>query len=38
MLVESEVELLEKVMHWKAALEAKGLKVNMAKTKVMKVS
>ena len=36
LLVESEEDLMEKVMHWKAALEAKGLKVNMAKTKVMR--
>ena len=36
MQAESVEELMEKVMHWKAALKAKGLKVNMAKTKVMR--
>ena len=36
LLAESVEELIEKVMRWKAALEAKGLKVNMAKTKVMR--
>src|SRR5271157_5206058 len=36
LLAESENELMEKVTHWKVALEAKGLKVNMGKTKVMR--
>ena len=32
---ETKFELLEKVDRWKQGLEAKGLRVNMGKTKVM---
>jgi hypothetical protein len=34
-LAESEEELKKKVLKWKKAMEAKGLKVNLGKTKVM---
>jgi hypothetical protein len=36
LLAESEEELMEKFRHWKDGMEAKGLRVNMEKTKVMK--
>jgi len=32
---ESEESLLDKIVKWKSGLEAKGLKMNMVKTKVM---
>ena len=35
LIAESEEELRQKVRNWKDALEAKGLKVNVNKTKVM---
>ena len=35
LLAESEVDLKEKLKNWKATMEAKGMKVNLAKTKVM---
>ena len=36
LLADSEELLVEKIMRWKAGLEAKGLRVNMGKTKVMR--
>jgi hypothetical protein len=36
LIAESEKSLLEKISKWKAGLEAKGLKVNIGKTKVLK--
>src|SRR4029077_10651902 len=36
LIAESEKGLLEKISKWKAGLEAKGLKVNIGKTKVLK--
>jgi len=38
LLAETEEALLEKVRIWKEGMESKGLRVNMAKTKVMKCS
>ena len=35
-MAESEEELLERVRTWKEGMEAKGLRVNMGKTKIMK--
>ena len=35
LLAESEVDLKEKLKNWKVMMEAKGMKVNLAKTKVM---
>ena len=35
LIAETEEELLEKIRRWKLGMEGKGLKVNMAKTKVM---
>jgi hypothetical protein len=35
LMAESEQELLEKLKRWKRAVEAKGMKVNVGKTKVM---
>ena len=35
LMAESIVELKEKVLRWKECMEAKGLKVNTGKTKVM---
>ena len=35
LMAESEAELKQKLLTWKSALEAKGLKVNVNKTKVM---
>ena len=34
-MAKSQEELKEKIRKWKASLEAKGLKVNVGKTKVM---
>ena len=36
LIAETEKELLEKVEVWRIGMEAKGLRVNMAKTKIMK--
>ena len=36
LIAESEKELLERIEVWKGGLEAKGLRVNMGKTKIMK--
>ena len=38
LLAESERELLAKITCWKKGMEEKGLRVNMAKTKIMKCS
>src|SRR5260221_12313405 len=35
LMAESENELREKLLKWKVGLEAKGLKVNVGKTKIM---
>ena len=36
LIAETEKELLEKVEVWRIGMESKGLRVNMAKTKIMK--
>ena len=36
LIAESRAELLEKIKSWKEGMEAKGLRVNMGKTKVMR--
>ena len=36
LIAETEKELLEKVELWRFGMESKGLRVNMAKTKIMK--
>ena len=36
LIAESENELTEKVRHWKKGMDEKGLRANMAKTKVLK--
>jgi hypothetical protein len=36
LIAETEVKLMEKVQLWKASMEEKGLRVNVAKTKVLK--
>jgi Reverse transcriptase (RNA-dependent DNA polymerase) len=37
LLAESEVDLKEKLKNWKVTMEAKGMKVNLAKTKLKRM-